>query len=972
METITACFCCRKKIHKRNEFQGLEGMVKLKNPEDNNLIEPNNTEVENVNSTLVVQVIETSSTTTSNGDAESKRASSVPQRSLPDIPITEPSGQNDNYSDLYATVADKVEGKPSPPSLKKQTSISQHSSISQADVNSPYATVKNPTHGYDKVRKSNEEHPYAQLNAPSTSRNTIISNKENPYENTDETEDTSLPPININQNISDSSLTESENSPQEVIPAAAAMLGMISASQELPYMTPPIVPQPNFSGDSQDSSKGYTSISVREPLANIIAQTKQQQRLSSKQRTDSHYATVSDDSDEMYAAIEDPNNVGDIYNSGSETYAQIQPTNQLVTVQINQSYHQGNLISNSNQTICISTVMAGTSRRSGLDMEHVSLSSQPSTALHSNASTIHATDQTPAPPTVDSLFAMHSRQASSSSNVSYIGNIGSPKPEKRQANSPLPPTPKNGNSFSNLSNQSGRNSAVVEESPPKDIDGMYAKVMKKGKYPNSPSQNNSPVLGRRHINNVVEKISDLKRSNSFKQIENSRPRSDSYDKTNGNNLNIVENRKSEGCSVVRSLFTETTGETEKAGIIIVEPGYESLPDTSSLNTNDPGYETLLKNPLLSVANNEKNSKPNSDYDPNYEVLQPFNTNKIYTNTSGDDGYAKVLEKRPAIIDDMRQVICSNSSNDNEDDDILAGYSKVKERKSDDDTIAGYSKVKDKDDDDVLAGYSKVKERKVDKDDDDISAGYCKVKDRNEIEDDDILAGYSKVKERKPNVEDDENMPGYSSIKEISNKKIDLKDHGYASISEAKQSNDPISSKNYNNNNNNNNIKISNTYNNNNNNNNNEYKLTDSLSKYLINDNNINTDIKCSSDIYSTIDQNDGARYNEIKNNDEEHKYSTIGTKKNLSNKNNLYMEQKEQIQMERDIPPPLPPVGTRSPELLTNKKLENSNNYKKKENPYEKVKDVSDINLTNDKDITKTTNVQENGSVLVVDDYFHV
>lgn len=85
-------------------------------------------------------------------------------------------------------------------------------------------------------------------------------------------------------------------------------------------MTPPIIqnPQQNFSGDSQDSSsklflpfepnfcnllnsftEGYTSISVREPLANIIAQTKQQNADAKARRrdlTDSHYATVSDDS----------------------------------------------------------------------------------------------------------------------------------------------------------------------------------------------------------------------------------------------------------------------------------------------------------------------------------------------------------------------------------------------------------------------------------------------------------------------------------------------------------------------------------------------------------------------------------------------------------------------------------------------------------------------------------------------------
>lgn len=44
--------------------------------------------------------------------------------------------------------------------------------------------------------------------------------------------------------------------------------------------------------------EGYTSISVREPLANIIAQTKTICRQSQSVRplTDPHYATVSDDS----------------------------------------------------------------------------------------------------------------------------------------------------------------------------------------------------------------------------------------------------------------------------------------------------------------------------------------------------------------------------------------------------------------------------------------------------------------------------------------------------------------------------------------------------------------------------------------------------------------------------------------------------------------------------------------------------
>ena len=43
-------------------------------------------------------------------------------------------------------------------------------------------------------------------------------------------------------------------------------------------------------------TEGYTSISVREPLANIIAQTKTAQRQNPRMITDPHYATVSDDS----------------------------------------------------------------------------------------------------------------------------------------------------------------------------------------------------------------------------------------------------------------------------------------------------------------------------------------------------------------------------------------------------------------------------------------------------------------------------------------------------------------------------------------------------------------------------------------------------------------------------------------------------------------------------------------------------
>lgn len=41
------------------------------------------------------------------------------------------------------------------------------------------------------------------------------------------------------------------------IAAASAVAGVLAASPELPYMTPPVT-QANFSGDSQDSSSKQT------------------------------------------------------------------------------------------------------------------------------------------------------------------------------------------------------------------------------------------------------------------------------------------------------------------------------------------------------------------------------------------------------------------------------------------------------------------------------------------------------------------------------------------------------------------------------------------------------------------------------------------------------------------------------------------------------------------------------------------
>ena len=66
----------------------------------------------------------------------------------------------------------------------------------------------------------------------------------------------------------------------------------------------------------QDSSKGYTSITVREPARHI--------QLPARHMMDSTYATVSETSDDMYAAIDDPSYIPTgTSQSNSDTYAVI-------------------------------------------------------------------------------------------------------------------------------------------------------------------------------------------------------------------------------------------------------------------------------------------------------------------------------------------------------------------------------------------------------------------------------------------------------------------------------------------------------------------------------------------------------------------------------------------------------------------------------------------------------------------------
>lgn len=457
---LGVCVCgCRKTVPK-SDLHGLPGMVKITNPEETTnqqMSDEVETAVGNCNTNVDTSDI-------------NKRTSTAVNRSLPAIPsdtdrlrmggvIWESELNGDTGSELYATVGDKHVERESTAASSSGVQIrsvrdqetgqdkSKLLSENQIDDSIHYDSLKSE-HPYDKVKKS--EHPYAQVrassNVPASNQIPVSISGQDSREDSRPSSSgvptqhvNPVPPPRSRRSTSGMMTITGESSSNDSngselngsigatvgsdrtsdIPAATAIAGRVAASQELPYMTPPIPSQGNFSGDSQDS-KGYTSISVREPLASIKAQTKAWSQSQPIETQDSHYATVSDDSDEMYAAIEEP---GHVYNSGSETYAQIQPAGVI---------------------------------------EHQTIET-------------NAEIYPPQPPSVDSLKHVaqaHSRQASSSSATSSVANLGSPKPEKRQANSPLPPPP-SGSPDIGLDKPS---TSVVNDI---NVEEMYAKVVKK-------------------------------------------------------------------------------------------------------------------------------------------------------------------------------------------------------------------------------------------------------------------------------------------------------------------------------------------------------------------------------------------------------------------------------------------------------------------------------------------------------------
>ncbi|KAF5277356.1 hypothetical protein FQA39_LY06169 [Lamprigera yunnana] len=521
------CLCWRKKSEK-NDLLGLDGLVTQMNPDEN---------VNHIPATIPNHVPDDTHAQGDLANDINKRSTTLnsSRRSLPDIPLDglQVDGINferngDNSSDLYATVEPYNSAKRHtlPNGLDTRPSVSQHSSISQADDGlSTYARVKD--HPYARLKKT--EHPYAHVQ-PSGSRTQDENNSRSSSRSIHNER------VATSQTLSEPSApSRSTRSSEQVgsdIPAASAVSGGIAASQELPYMTPPIA-QPNFSGDSQDSSKGYTSISVREPLANIRAQTKGMHKVQSD--FDPHYSTVSDDSDDVYTTIQDPNV---IYTSESETYAQIQPVLQnLVEANVSVVEVQRERQVNSNDQVDnVLRLTANEPRKSA--------------------------------------FCSHSRQESSSS----VSNVGSPKPEKRQANSPLPPPPPS-SSLNNLD-------AVDKQFTFKTVDDMYAKVHKSKK---KSDKEESLTSKESSSDTNDDQHPDYGTGNGLETTECSLYTEHNYETLRKTSDPCYERLKpKENDNHFQSTYDEMAG---PSSILSSDPGYEALKHSSEIS-EDPNYEEL--------------------------------------------------------------------------------------------------------------------------------------------------------------------------------------------------------------------------------------------------------------------------------------------------------------------------------------------------------------------------------------------
>lgn len=283
--------CLKIKTSKDHGNMGVAGTVKLKNPDDAYTLASSNTNRQSLP-----------------GEDPCVRTPDY-NRKLPDIPsdVTEyknNNGKDDNSSELYAT----VDENPQPTS----------SSHPVGATNTQHLYVP-PNHPYAQVKKHpRREHPYAKVGA--TVKDDSNADVEDDVESETEGYETA-DNLLADQACVDPQLDTSRGSSGRSASAGGAS-SWVAPTARRPDDIPnshsrqatPLPPEPtgeasqqqaavqHFSGDSQDSmSKGYTSISVREPLSMIrpIAVPEHPPLM------EGTYAAWSETSDDMYAAIDD-------------------------------------------------------------------------------------------------------------------------------------------------------------------------------------------------------------------------------------------------------------------------------------------------------------------------------------------------------------------------------------------------------------------------------------------------------------------------------------------------------------------------------------------------------------------------------------------------------------------------------------------------------------------------------------------
>lgn len=266
---IILALCIKLKTSKSNpDLFGLAGTLKSTESEDAYL-PPNHQERLNVSS--------------GSEDRTEVRTPSY-ERKLPELPNDEHyKGKDDSNSELYAT----VDEMPTNNNSLRMSALSRRPNINMGSQSShhPYAQVK-------KTRR--QEHPYASVGE-------VTSGEGQEAEEEEDTEEyeTAEHLLDSGRSIQDLDGRSSSGRGRGTwVPPPRRPEEGRGASRQTTPLPPEPAPEQHFSGDSQDSfsAKGYTSISVREPLANLSRPS---------HSLEGNYVTLSETSDEMYAAIEE-------------------------------------------------------------------------------------------------------------------------------------------------------------------------------------------------------------------------------------------------------------------------------------------------------------------------------------------------------------------------------------------------------------------------------------------------------------------------------------------------------------------------------------------------------------------------------------------------------------------------------------------------------------------------------------------